>query len=176
MKSFEPLVDQTIRRRRLLIACAAALGLTFTASQSQMAFADIVVPPGHKVYLEGRAVGTQNYICLPCPNPILAAGTPCPPGSGFIWTLFGPQATLFDVDDGDDDQIITHFLSTNPSDGKALPRGSTRGTRAQFGATRLPLRLRPSPVRFPCSCCRWLDPSPDQPVVTSSRRPPTSSG
>jgi Protein of unknown function (DUF3455) len=144
MKSFEPLVDQTIRRRRLLIACAAALGLTFTASQSQMAFADIVVPPGHKVYLEGRAVGTQNYICLPCPNPILAAGTPCPPGSGFIWTLFGPQATLFDVDDGDDDQIITHFLSTNPSDGKARPTWQhSRDTSAVWGNA---IASSPSPV------------------------------
>lgn len=143
MKSFEPLVDQTIRRRRLLIACAAALGLTLTASQSQMAFADIVVPPGHKLFLEGRAVGTQNYICLPCPNPILAAGTPCP-GSGFIWTLFGPQATLFDVNDGDDDQIITHFLSTNPSDGKARPTWQhSRDTSAVWGNA---IASSPSPV------------------------------
>jgi hypothetical protein len=39
---------------------------------------NIHVPAGNKAFLEGDAIGTQDYICLP---------------SG--WTFFGPQATLF---------------------------------------------------------------------------------
>src|SRR4029434_1014551 len=30
---------------------------------------NIQVPAGNKAFLEGHAVGTQNYICVPCPNP-----------------------------------------------------------------------------------------------------------
>lgn len=60
--------------------------------------ADIQVDAGNVAFLEGHAVGTQNYICLPS-------------GSGFAWTLFTPQATL---SDDDDKQIITHFNSPNP--------------------------------------------------------------
>jgi hypothetical protein len=92
----------------LLIACAAALVVTFTVSRLQPAHADQVTPPsapvniqvpdGNKAFLAGHAVGTQNYICLPS-------------DSGFAWILFGPQATLFN---DDDQQTITHFLSPNP--------------------------------------------------------------
>ena len=92
----------------LLIAYAAALVVTFAVSRPQLAHADQVTPPpvpanlqveaGHQAFLEGHAVGTQNYICLPS-------------GSGFAWTLFGPQATLFN---DDDKQVITHFLQTVP--------------------------------------------------------------
>jgi len=42
----------------------------------------LTVEEGYVAFLEGRAVGRQNYICLP------AAG-------GFKWTFTGPQATLF---------------------------------------------------------------------------------
>lgn len=100
-------------RRLLLSACAAALAVVFTVSLPQPAHAGRVTPPpmpanleapaGNKAYLEGHAVGTQNYICLPS-------------GSGFAWTLFGPQATLFD----DDKQIMTHFLSPNPDESGTL--------------------------------------------------------
>src|SRR5262245_60031720 len=69
----------------------------------------IQLPSGHTTFLEGHAVVTQNYICLPSTAP-----------SGVSWTLFGPQATLFftfkmfntDVRQ----QIITHFLSANPAE------------------------------------------------------------
>src|SRR5438477_204238 len=64
---------------------------------------NLVVPAGNSVYRVGHAVGTQDYICLPCLTTACTA-------SGFIWTFFGPQATLFD---DDDEQIITHFLSPN---------------------------------------------------------------
>src|SRR5262245_13984919 len=66
---------------------------------------DVQVPAGNVSFLVGHATGTQNYICLPCdptkPN--------CP--SGVAYTLFTPQATLFNEDN---EQIITHFFSPNP--------------------------------------------------------------
>jgi len=67
---------------------------------------NLQVPVGNSVYRVGHATGTQDYVCLPCP-----ATSPTCTASGFIWTFFGPQATLFD---DDDEQIITHFLSPNP--------------------------------------------------------------
>ena len=107
MKNYNAPENQTTRRI-LLIACATALAVACTVSLPQPAHADHVTPPpvpaniqvpaGNKAFLEGHAVGTQNYICLPS-------------GTGFAWTFFGPQATLFD---DDDKQVITHFLSPNP--------------------------------------------------------------
>jgi hypothetical protein len=61
----------------------------------------IQVAAGNHAFLEGAAIGTQDYICLPS-------------GAGFAWTFFGPQATLFNEHDEHDTQIITHFLSPNP--------------------------------------------------------------
>lgn len=97
-------------RRTLLIACAVVLGVAFRVSLPEPAHADHVTPPrvpsaiqvpaGAKAFLEGHAVGTQNYICLPSV-------------SGFAWTFFGPQATLFKDNGG---QIMTHFLSLNPDE------------------------------------------------------------
>ena len=63
----------------------------------------LVVPAGHKLFLEGHAFGTQNYLCLP------SASAP----AGVAWINVGPQATLF-ADNGR--QIITHFLSPNPDE------------------------------------------------------------
>jgi hypothetical protein len=65
---------------------------------------DIEVPEGNKLFFVGHAFGTQNYICLP------SATSP----TGVAWTLFGPQANLFDRHDR---QITTHFLSPNPDEG-----------------------------------------------------------
>ena len=59
------------------------------------------VPEGNVVFLQTRAYGTQQYVCLP---------------TG--WKQFGPQATLYPQNAPM--QIATHFLSTNPLDG--LPR------------------------------------------------------
>ena len=94
--------------RLRLMMCLAALAAAFTVSQSPPAHADRVTPPpvphdiqvptGNKAFRKGDAIGTQGYICL------LSA-------SGFTWTFFGPQATLFNEHD---EQIITHFLSPNP--------------------------------------------------------------
>jgi Protein of unknown function (DUF3455) len=73
--------------------------------------ADLEVPAGHTLFLRARAIGTQNYICLPT-------------DSGFGWVLFGPQATLFKFRR----QIITHFLSPNP-DEDDLPRATWQHSR-----------------------------------------------
>ena len=94
-------------RRILLIACGTALTLALTVLLPQSARAhkvappdvpDIIqVPPGNRLFREGHAVGTQNYVCL---------------STGWASPAYGPQATLFN---DDDDQIITHFLSPNLS-------------------------------------------------------------
>ena len=78
MKNCNAPENQTTRRI-LLIACATALAVAFTVSLPQPAHADRVTPPpvpaniqvpaGNKAFLEGHADGTQNYICVPCPNP-----------------------------------------------------------------------------------------------------------
>ena len=97
-------------RRVLLTACATALAVAFTVSLPQSAHAEKVTPPpvpadlevepGFKAFLEGHAVGTQNYVCQPS-------------GAGFAFVLFTPQATLFN---DADHQIITHFFSPNPDE------------------------------------------------------------
>lgn len=104
-----------ITRRIVLIACTTALVVGLMVSLPQLAQAQTTTPPpaldkiqvpeGNEAFLLGHATGTQNYVCSPCdptkPN--------CPLGVAF--TLFTPQATLFD-DEGE--QIITHFFSPNP--------------------------------------------------------------
>jgi hypothetical protein len=133
MKNCHALQNQTTRCI-LLIACAAALAVAFTVALRQPAHADDVTPPplpgniqvpkGNKAFLEGHAIGTQNYICLPCPNATTAAAM-CPDTSGFAWILFGPQATLFN---DDDEQVVTHFLSPNPDEGNT-PRATWQHSR-----------------------------------------------
>ena len=67
---------------------------------------NLEVPAGHDVFLAGQAEGTQNYICLPAGKKDVA------------WRFVGPQATLFHTLNGDvREQITTHFLSVNPSEG-----------------------------------------------------------
>lgn len=125
--------ERSVRPLTLRVAAMAALSLTVAITQPLPARAGhgegLVVPPvpsnlqvpqGNRVYLAGHGVGTQNYMCMPCPNAITPAAR-CP-DSGFAWAFFGPQATLFDIEDGDDDQITTHFNSSNPEeDGKERP-------------------------------------------------------
>ena len=111
--------------RILLIACATVLILGFTLVLSALSHAahvtppsvpsDIQVPAGSRAFLEGHAVGTQDYICVPCPNPTTSM---CPGTSGFAWILFTPQATLFT---DNDKQVITHFFSANPVENNTNP-------------------------------------------------------
>lgn len=64
--------------------------------------ASLEVPEGHKVFLHGRATGTQNYVCLSS-------------STGYRWQFLGPQATLYVPFAHDlQQQISTHFLSPNP--------------------------------------------------------------
>jgi Protein of unknown function (DUF3455) len=112
--------EKRATRRILLAACSTALAVTLTVSLPQPTHAkhvtpppvpsDIQVPEGNKAFLEGHAVGTQNYICLPCPNATTPAAM-CPNASGFAWILFTPQATLFN---DRAQQVTTHFFSPNP--------------------------------------------------------------
>jgi uncharacterized protein DUF3455 len=100
---------QKTMRGIVRIACVTALGLAFTVARPQAAHADetitpppvpagIEVDPPNEVVFVGHGVGTQNYVCLPS-------------GSTFAWTLFTPEATLFN-DKGK--QLTTHFFSINP--------------------------------------------------------------
>ena len=96
--------------RTLRFACAIVLAAAMVSMLPQQAHAQreapppvpvsIQVPAGHRLFLAGHAVGTQNYICLAS-------------GGGFAWTFFGPQATLFH---NEARQVITHFLSANPDE------------------------------------------------------------
>ena len=133
----------------LLMACAAALVVTFTISRPQPAHADQVTPPpvpaniqvevGNKAFLEGHAVGTQNYICLPS-------------DSGFAWTLFGPQATLFN---DDDKQIITHFLSPNP-DENGTPRATWQHSRDTSTVWAVAIQSSSDPAFVAPGAIPWL--------------------
>jgi Protein of unknown function (DUF3455) len=121
VKHCNVLEDQTTRRA-LFIACSIGLAVACTVSLPRQAHAGRVTPPpvppdiqveaGNRAFLKGRGVGTQNYICLPCPNPTTPA-TACPDASGFAWLLFTPEATLFN-DHGK--QLTTHFFSPNPAE------------------------------------------------------------
>ena len=115
-------------RTKLLIAmqlCAIVLLTSFAAAsasaQTKEAISlrpvvDDVTPPqvpdvikvedGFVPFLLGRADGTQNYVCRPS-------------GTGFAYTLFTPEATLFN---GHDKQLITHYFSPNPEEANTDPR------------------------------------------------------
>ena len=116
MKSYNPTEIQTTRRTRPF-AYGAALAVAFTSWLPRPAGAavtppkvpsELQVPSGNVAFLVGHAAGTQNYICLPSVTST----------TGFDWSLFTPEATLFG-DDGE--QITTHFLGPNP-DEKSLIR------------------------------------------------------
>ena len=117
--------------RILLIACANALAVFFMVALPQLGHADRITPPpvpssievraGSKTFLEGHAVGTQDYICVPCPNPSTSI---CPDATGFAWILFTPQATLFT---DNDKQVITHFFSPNPFEDNTNPGVTAAG-------------------------------------------------
>jgi hypothetical protein len=108
MKHCKTSENQTMCRI-LRIACATALAVAFAVALPQPARAATVTPPpvptkikvpsGNIAFLVGHGVGTQNYICLPS-------------GSGFAYTLFTPEASLFKPEDNTK-QLITHFFSPN---------------------------------------------------------------
>jgi len=112
MKHFQSPAFQSTSRHRWTMYFLALVGACLAMLPPRLAAHELDPPPvprelkvpvGHRPFLLGHASGTQNYICLPTKT-----------DPGFAWTLFGPQATLFN---GDDMQIITHFLSPNPDEG-----------------------------------------------------------
>src|SRR5262245_29746653 len=109
-KNCNALSNQTTRRIPPAVS-AAALAMALAFSLTQPAHADeihvgkvpenIKVPEGNHAFLEGHGVGTQNYICAPSASS----------ATGVAYTLFTPQATLFN---DDSKQLITHFFSPSP--------------------------------------------------------------
>jgi hypothetical protein len=86
---------QQITRAVTRIGCTAALCVAFAFALPSTAHAQIVIPPvppglevpaGNTAFLLGHGVGTQNYEC----QPVLTS-----PLGRVAWTLFTPQATLF---------------------------------------------------------------------------------
>jgi hypothetical protein len=97
----------------IVIAVTATVPNVAQAQSNQPAIpAELQVPAGNRLFLNARAIGTQNYICLPT-------------STGFAWTFIGPQATLFD---NDGRQIVTHFLSPNPTE-NGTPRPAWQNSR-----------------------------------------------
>jgi Protein of unknown function (DUF3455) len=114
-----------ITRGIRLIACVTALGMAFTIALPHAAHAQSVTPPPvppniqvpapNEAFLVGHAVGTQNYVCLPSRSIGRVA-----------WTLFTPQATLFN---DEAEQLITHFFSPNPFEGGIMIRATWEDSR-----------------------------------------------
>jgi hypothetical protein len=89
-----------------VLACALALPVAASAQHGgrikvPQVPSNLTVEDGNVAYLQTRAYGTQNYICLPN-------------GGGVAWKLFGPQATLYPAHAPL--QVATHFLSPNPDE------------------------------------------------------------
>jgi Protein of unknown function (DUF3455) len=161
MKQFHGQIPRTTSRPRSTM-CVAALAVACLALMPEWHYGKhlrphdvpngLEVPAGNRPFLLGHATGTQNYICLPS-------------GSGFAWTFFGPQATLFNDDNR---QIITHFLSSNPDeDGTA---------RATWRSLPPPTKISLSRVLYPGCCSRWWERPPGPLGATGSLRPPIFSG
>jgi len=98
-----------MKRYILTAARIAAIGLVVTAGARAAHAENITVPAvpdnlnvdeGNEVFLVGHGVGTQNYVCT----------TSTTSASGFAFSLFTPEATLFN---GEGKQLITHFFSPN---------------------------------------------------------------
>jgi hypothetical protein len=116
----------------------------------QVASADPVKPPpvpvaisvagGQKAFFAGHAIGTQNYSCLPAS------------GGSFAWTLFGPQATLFDKHDR---QVVTHFLSPNPDEAGA-PRATWQHSKDTSSVWALAIANSTDPAFVETGAIPWL--------------------
>lgn len=104
---------KTARVRRLFgaaLVLGCALGTATTAAAQKIASPktpDAITPVGNTAFLEGHAIGTQGYTCLPTSD----GGTAWNPNAR-------PEATLFVDFFGKPVQIITHFVSidANPND------------------------------------------------------------
>jgi hypothetical protein len=132
-----------------LIACVTAFAVAVTVALPLSAHAGPVRPPavpaaiqvpaGSKASLEGHAVGTQDYICLPS-------------DSGFAWTFVRPQATLFN---DRHQQLITHFLSANPFESGA-PRATWQHSRDTSTVWGQPIASSSDPAFVEPGAIPWL--------------------
>src|SRR4029453_1954270 len=118
------------------LAAAAAAAFTVPAPRAQAAHvtvpplpASLQVPAGNNPFLLGKAIGTQNYVCLP--SGVDAAGN-----TVFPWKLFTPEATLFSGEGGDSKQLITHFFSPNPDEVSTDPLTGYHPIRATWQSSK----------------------------------------
>jgi hypothetical protein len=118
--NFDQQARNTARVRTLFVAAlvlGCAFGTVTNAAAQRVAPPQtpiaITPPQGNTAFLEGNAVGSQGYICLPT-----ATG-------GTSWTINNarPEATLTTDIFGFPVQIITHFTSidANPNGNATLP-------------------------------------------------------
>ena len=158
-----------VTRLSFFITAVLMLGFapSFASAQTSLlnievppAPANLAVPQGNEVFLHGRAVGTQNYVCLPT-------------ATGIRWVFVAPQATLFVPVFGElQQQVTTHFLSPNPAEaGIARPTWMQSFDSSQvWGARPLhpPTPTMSRPTRSRGCWCRPLAERPDRPVARCS--------
>jgi hypothetical protein len=105
----------------LTAARVAVVGLMITTGVRAAHAEDITVPSipdnlnvddGNEVFLVGHGVGTQNYVCTTSATSV----------SGFAFSLFTPEATLFNKEGK---QLITHFFSPNSDPTVKPPEAGT---------------------------------------------------
>jgi len=137
MKDFNAPKHRTMQRI-VATGFAAAIAGSFTLHLAAAHASRIVVPPlpatlhvpaGNHPFLLGKAVGTQNYVCLP--SGVDAAGNPA-----FAWKLFTPEATLFAAEGHDPKQLVTHFFSPNPDEDNADPLTGFHPVRAAWQSSK----------------------------------------
>src|SRR5215813_7196778 len=97
-----------------ILLLALAFGIVRATAQkatTSIAPSSITPPATNSLFLVGRALGTQGYVCLPT-------------ATGVSWTVSGsrPQATLFAAAPGHSAQIMTHFLSPDANPNELAPK------------------------------------------------------
>jgi hypothetical protein len=98
-----PLVAASLTVAALFVAPATAQAQPPSRIHVPPVPLTLEVEAGNSVFLQGHAIGTQNFICV-----LTAAGS-------MDWTFIGPQATLFLTFNGDPvRQNATHYFNANP--------------------------------------------------------------
>jgi uncharacterized protein DUF3455 len=118
---------KTARVRKLFAAAlvlGCALGTTLNAVAQTVTppkTPDSITPVGNTAFLEGHAVGTQGYTCLPTSD------------GGTAWNANArPEATLFTDVFGKLVQIITHFTSIDENPNDFAPKPVSLGGNATW--------------------------------------------
>ena len=119
-----------------------ALAQTPTGIEVPAVPPNLEVPSGNIAFLKGFAIGTQNYICISAKK-------------GQEWRFLGPQATLYLTIGGKvTQQISTHFLSTNPSEGVARATWQDSSDTSRVWARAV--QSSTDPVYVEASAIPWL--------------------